>query len=62
MSAIPCPVCGNLRKIEQVYTDDGWSNPPCSSCGDPGWIQPYGAHDPFAGRPDTPTHVQRDLP
>lgn len=40
MSAIPCEVCGVLRKVEQVFAEDGWHNPPCWSCGAPGWVQP----------------------
>lgn len=53
MSAIPCPVCGKLRKVEQIATPEGWANPPCWRCGDPGWTQPYFADDPLAGRPDS---------
>ena len=51
MSAIPCPVCGRLRKVMQVWSTDGWHNPDCGSCGDPGWINPPDADDPFEGRP-----------
>jgi len=54
VSAVPCPECGALRKVEQISTPDGWSNPPCWSCGDPGWLQPYDEDDPLAGR-TTPT-------
>lgn len=60
MSAIPCPVCQQLRSVEQVSTPDGWLNPPCWNCGDPGWTQPYGQEDPLAGRiapsPNEPGH------
>jgi hypothetical protein len=52
MSAIRCPNCGMLRKVEQVSTPEGWSNSKCWFCGDPGWIQPYDAKDPLAGRGD----------
>lgn len=51
MSAIPCPVCGQLRKVEQIAAPEGWINPPCYRCGDPGWTQPHSADDPLAGRP-----------
>lgn len=50
MSAIPCPVCGKLRKVEQVSAPEGWVNPQCWNCGDPGWVQPYDEDDPLAGR------------
>jgi hypothetical protein len=51
VSAIPCPVCGQLRKVMQVWSSEGWHNPACWSCGDPGWIAPPDAADPLAGRP-----------
>ena len=41
MAAAPCRACGNLRKIDIIATDDGWSQPPCYSCGDPGYLEPY---------------------
>lgn len=51
MSAIPCPACGVLRKVEQIAAPEGWVNPACWNCGDPGWVQPDDADDPLAGRP-----------
>lgn len=54
MSAIPCPVCGAYRKVEQVSAEDGWHNPPCWSCGDPGWVQPYEDEDSLSGRTASP--------
>jgi hypothetical protein len=54
MSAIPCPVCGHLRKIEQVTDGKVWMNPQCFNCGDPGWSNPIDADDPFAGRESVP--------
>lgn len=50
MSAIPCPVCGRLRKVDQVVSADGWHQPDCWSCGDPGWTNPLDAADPLEGR------------
>ena len=50
MSGIACPECGAIRKVEQTFTKDGWVNPACWSCGDPGWLQPLDAEDPLAGR------------
>lgn len=50
MSAINCPKCGKLRKVEQNSTPDGWQNPACGHCGDPGWLEPYG-DDVLAGYP-----------
>jgi hypothetical protein len=52
VSWIPCPVCGQLRKVENVWTPGGFVNGPCWSCGDPGWMQPDDADDPLAGRPE----------
>lgn len=63
MSAIPCPVCGQLRKVEQVWTEAGWINPPCYRCGDPGWVQPdTDDSDPLDGRPDRPGDPPRAAP
>lgn len=52
MSWIECPVCGAFRSIEKVWTPEGFPNPPCANCGDPGWLQPLDAEDPLAGRGD----------
>jgi hypothetical protein len=52
MSWIPCPVCGSLRKVENVWTPEGWVNGPCWNCGDPGWTAPDDAEDPLTGRAD----------
>lgn len=41
MSAEPCEVCGNLRKIDIMASPDGWHQPPCYNCGDPGYIEPF---------------------
>lgn len=39
MSAVPCNFCGGLRKVEQVFSSEGWHNPPHYACGAPGWLQ-----------------------
>jgi hypothetical protein len=36
-----CPVCNELRKVDIMSTSDGWSQPPCYNCGDPGYLEPY---------------------
>lgn len=41
MSAQPCRNCGELRKCDQVAAPDGWHQPPCYHCGDPGYTEPY---------------------
>lgn len=41
MSAMPCPKCGKLRKVDIVCAPDGWHQPPCYNCGDPGYIEPF---------------------
>ena len=35
-----CPKCGEWRKIDIVIASDGWHQPPCYSCGDPGYLEP----------------------
>ena len=35
-----CPVCNAWRKVDNVISSDGWHQPPCYSCGDPGYIEP----------------------
>jgi hypothetical protein len=40
MSGIPCKVCGKIRKIDIILASDGWHQPPCYNCGDPGYIEP----------------------
>lgn len=59
MSGIVCPNCGAIRKIEQVWTKDGWINPECWSCKDPGWVQPLNASDPFAGRKNKENNAEQ---
>jgi hypothetical protein len=54
---IHCPSCGRLRSVEQIATTDGWKNPPCWFCGDPGWMQPYDAEDPLAELAGNPVLV-----
>lgn len=51
VSGIECPKCGSIRKIEQVFSTDGWHNPPCWYCGDAGWSNPGEDDDgdPFEG-------------
>lgn len=54
MSGIQCPKCGSTRKIEQVFAEDGFHNPPCWYCGDGGWVNPClvdvdGGGDSFEG-------------
>src|SRR6188768_1610342 len=39
MSAHPCPKCGQLRKVDIIHSSDGWHQPPCYHCGDPGYIE-----------------------
>lgn len=41
MAAEPCPKCGELRKVDVVWTSDGWAQPECYSCGDPGYLEPH---------------------
>lgn len=41
MSAEPCRNCGALRKVDIIWTPDGWNQPPCYACGDPGYIEPH---------------------
>lgn len=41
MSAHPCPKCGELRKVDIIHASDGWHQPPCYQCGDPGYIEPH---------------------
>lgn len=39
MAAEPCKVCGHLRKIDIIMASDGWHQPQCYNCGDPGYIE-----------------------
>jgi hypothetical protein len=41
MAGVACPKCGKIRKIDIISTPDGWNQPPCYNCGDPGYIEPY---------------------
>lgn len=41
MSAHPCPKCEKLRKVDIFITPDGWIQPPCYNCGDPGYLEPF---------------------
>lgn len=41
MAAEPCKKCGKLRKVDIISTPDGWDQPPCYHCGDPGYIEPF---------------------
>lgn len=41
MSAHACPKCGELRKVDIIHTSDGWDQPPCYHCGDPGYLEPH---------------------
>lgn len=40
MAGIPCKVCGKIRKINIIAAPDGWHQPSCYNCGDPGYIEP----------------------
>lgn len=40
MAGMPCPKCGHIRKVDVVISSDGWHQPPCYNCGDPGYIEP----------------------
>lgn len=40
MSAEVCKKCGKLRKVDIIIASDGWHQPPCYNCGDPGYIEP----------------------
>lgn len=35
-----CPKCGEWRKVDVVIASDGWHQPPCYACGDPGYLEP----------------------
>lgn len=41
MAAESCKKCGKLRKVDIIACSDGWYQPPCYSCGDPGYIEPF---------------------
>ena len=41
MSAEPCRVCGKLRKVDIVFDSNGWQQPSCIHCGDPGYYEPF---------------------
>ena len=49
MAAEPCKKCGKLRKIDIIVASDGWHQPPCYRCGDPGYIEPLNPDE----RPET---------
>lgn len=35
-----CPKCGEWRKVDNCIGPDGWHQPPCYECGDPGYLEP----------------------
>jgi hypothetical protein len=41
MAAEPCVICGNLRKVDIIWTSEGWQQPACYHCGNPGYLEPH---------------------
>lgn len=39
MQWIECPECDNWRQVYTVSTSSGWVQPPCYTCGAPGWLE-----------------------
>lgn len=47
MQWIECPECDNWRKIDTVWTPEGWVQPPCYTCGAPGWLESLETGEPI---------------
>jgi hypothetical protein len=41
MSWHRCPKCNSWRKVDINIGSDGWHQPACVHCGDPGYLEPF---------------------